>query len=1027
MEQARAATASEEVDWQPLPGHAVRVRGREAAVTGVESCPGGGSPLVEVVYTDGEEPAGERLLWGLECRGEEGPQEGSRLRVGPPARLVPFRAAVRAAGWQVPAVGLLAPGLPLAPLAAAARIREHQLVPLVKALSMPRVRLLLADGVGLGKTVEAGLIASELVARRRVRRILVLCPPGLRDQWQRELSSRFGLSFVVLGTPEARAMGGVEEAFASLPRIIVSPHWLARPENLAAFRRVAEQGCDGGCRVDLLIVDEAHHFLPRPRGGDTELVSMLREVVPWSEHRLFLSATPHDGFRMSFTGLLEILDPLSFRRTSAPTAAERQRMREVVIRRLRRDLVDDRRGIPPRKTVAWPVTLSAAEGLLFAALRQATAFLRRCGPRRQRCVSIMAEVLAKRLLSSVRAFSGSFRAFERGLRSGVMPAAIRGPLPDRDEEPPWLAAAEKLGAFLAANHPPAVARFEEVSAALAEVEAGEDGPQDSRIERLGDWVEAHLRQGDSWLEGEKVLVFTTFVVTAEAVFDRLEKRWPGTCGAFGLLTGASGEAARRTLLDRFVDRKSELRVLVTTDVAAEGLNLQDAARYVFHQDVPWNPAVLDQRTGRVDRIGQLRAVSSIHFVSRQSQELRLLSRVVRKAEAMEQDLGGLGELIESRVRRVVAGVAPERQLFPPPANPTTVEPPVCAVASVPGLVEELRAEASRRQLSPEAVREAFIEALTGDGSEIRPAGAPGTWQLQGPGTSAPFRLSGGAPLVFDSGFLPDGERLRTSALVGPGMPLFSWMCARLARLRARSLLWTAVAGGPFGEAQAAVLLFLTLWAENRLREPVAGAGDLLLLRMTPERGGWGPGRVQTGSDPEVRHLADELLRPGIDGRWVAGDPAVAGSVLAAALPCLPELVERRRGVLSRTVEVSLAHAGKEAARELSRAHAQRERELRRAADSAARKRLERHVEELDRDLSCRGFLFEELATGVRRRRDEACAELAERERRSLELQAVSREEERRMAARLPLRYSLAWQPALRLDALAILLRPGGMP
>ncbi len=1046
MEQATLRVEVHGPAWQPLPGHAVRVRGRDAAVVRVERSPGREDPLVDVVYTDGADPLRERLIWGLEQHGQSGLQDGTPLRVGPPAAIIPFRSAVRAARWEAPAGGLLDPELPVAPLTAAARLEEHQLVPLVKALSMPRVRLLLADGVGLGKTIEAGLVASELVMRRRVRRILVLCPPALREQWRREMAGRFGLELARLGSPEARALGGPEAAFRVLPRIIVSPYWLCRPENLAAFRRAVASNGEGGSRIDLLIVDEAHHFLPRPRGGDTDLVALLKELVPWSEHRLFLSATPHDGFRTSFTGLLEILDPLSFRRTSNPTAAERRRMGEVVIRRLDRDLRGAGRQRPRRRVAAWPVDLSPGEERLFRALREATGFLRRCGGGPRHCAPFLAEVLVKRLLSSTAAFASSFRAFEAGLASsaGETSDLPCGAPSGGDLDAPWLAAARRLGAFLARHHRQAPARFDEVSRALdgLQVERSRAGAvgaswssdlpsgrhPDSRIDRLTDWIEAHLRREGRWIPGEKAVVFTTFVATAEAIVDHLEARWPGTNGEIARMTGATREGPRSRLLERFSDARDPLTVLVTTDVAAEGLNLQRCARYVFHHDVPWNPAVLEQRVGRLDRIGQEREVRSYHFVSRQSQELRLLAHVVRKAEAMEKDLGSIGEFIEARVRTTLAGAAPRRGLFPLPDS-TAAGPPVCNVVSMPGLLEELQADARRRHLIPEAVLETFVEALTREGGGLAAGPEAGTWTTRGLCDSAPGRLARGADLVFEPALLPDDPLLipaeRRCLLVSPGTTLFSWMCARLARARQESLLWTALAGRPPGGASAAVLLFLTLWAENRLREPVAGGQDLLLLCPGAGRGGWGSGRLLTGTDPEVLGLADRLLLPGGEPFPVSADPDAAFRILTSVLPHLPSLVERRRTELARSLDEALQRAHEDALRELSCLRARRERELKLSSGPAARRRLERSLERLDLELHGRGFLFQELAVAARRRKEEVASELASRERRSAELSEAVRREESDAAERLPLRYALSWPPTLRLDALAILHDQGG--
>ncbi len=217
------------------------------------------------------------------------------------------------------------------------------MVPLLKAMRMPRVSLLLADDVGLGKTVEAGLILSELVLQRRIQRILILTPASLRKQWQQEMHEKFCLQFDIVDRPQTtqlrRRLGLDANPWRASPHVIASYHYLKQPDVLEDFLAT--------CRVpegsphlpwDLIIVDEAHNLAPAAFGEDSDLSSMLRRIAPQFEHKIFATATPHNGRTRCFSGLLEILDPARFSQTSEFTSAERARVQEVVVRRLKSEI-----------------------------------------------------------------------------------------------------------------------------------------------------------------------------------------------------------------------------------------------------------------------------------------------------------------------------------------------------------------------------------------------------------------------------------------------------------------------------------------------------------------------------------------------------------------------------------------------------------------------------------------------------------------------------------------------------------------
>ncbi|WP_293256579.1 SNF2-related protein [Nannocystis sp.] len=245
------------------------------------------------------------------------------------------------------------PELFQAPYRAGIEVKAYQLEPLRKALAMPRVNLFIADDVGLGKTIEAGLILREMLLRQRVRQVVVACPPSVVRQWQEEMEQRFGLTFVIFDRDYVaacrRERGYGVNPWTTHTRFIIS-HPLLRDEAYAA-------PCASGSRdteaPSLLILDEAHNAAPPQRrryAVDSHFTRAIRELAQRFEHRLFLSATPHNGHSNSFSALLEILDPDRFCRGVQPDG---RLLDEVMVRRLKSDLREistddfpDRRVVP---------------------------------------------------------------------------------------------------------------------------------------------------------------------------------------------------------------------------------------------------------------------------------------------------------------------------------------------------------------------------------------------------------------------------------------------------------------------------------------------------------------------------------------------------------------------------------------------------------------------------------------------------------------------------------------------------------
>lgn len=290
---------------QPREGMMAIVRNRRAMITAVapfDAEEQGRFHLVDVEYTDGLGVESDQVLWEVEP-GREVLEPAALPNLGDTSPMDPreFDAMVRAARWSaltpsLPFSGLVEERPPLAaPLYGAIYPEAYQLVPVLRALDMPRVALLLADAVGLGKTIQAGMVLRELMLRRRIRRILVICPAALRTQWRDEMQDKFALPFEVVDRPQTlklqKELGVDANPWRTHERIIASYHYLKQPDVMEQFRSAAEPGDDGRLRWDLLVVDEAHNLAPASFGADSDLAKMLQRIAPWFEHRLFLTAS----------------------------------------------------------------------------------------------------------------------------------------------------------------------------------------------------------------------------------------------------------------------------------------------------------------------------------------------------------------------------------------------------------------------------------------------------------------------------------------------------------------------------------------------------------------------------------------------------------------------------------------------------------------------------------------------------------------------------------------------------------------
>ena len=345
-----------------------------------------------------------------------------------------FAAYLRTLSWNC--VTATDPDLFQAPFRAGIRTDAYQLEPLRKALRLPRVNLFIADDVGLGKTIEAGLIARELLLRRRIDRIVVACPPSMLDQWRDEMEARFGLMFTILDRGYVTSMRR-ERGFSVNP-------WTTHSRFLVSHRLLIDEAYASGLRDwmgqfsprSLLILDEAHNVAPSSGARyaiDSQITRTIRDIAPRFEHRLFLSATPHNGHSNSFSALLEILDPQRFCRG---VRVLKDQLDEIMVRRLKSDIRELEGGFPKRTVVQIDVDglrADAPELILASKLdvyrSEREKRLSHETLSRQAAAALVIGCLQKRLLSSIDAFARTLAVHRRSVERALQEASVVADVP----------------------------------------------------------------------------------------------------------------------------------------------------------------------------------------------------------------------------------------------------------------------------------------------------------------------------------------------------------------------------------------------------------------------------------------------------------------------------------------------------------------------------------------------------------------------------------------------------------------------
>ena len=517
----------------------------------------------------------------------------------------------------------------------------HQILALERAMQGDQTRFLLADEVGLGKTIEAGLIFREMKVRGQVKRVLVVAPAGLVSQWVSEMKTHFNESFhlVIPGTFSTwRQVAALDES-ENLWRLhdqVVCPLDSVKPvesrrgwsrDQLARYNR--ERFDDlVSAGWDLIIVDEAHRI-----AGSTEQVARFKlgdALSKAAPYLLLLSATPHQGKTDPFRRLVNFLDPDAL---PDEASVRRENVAPYLIRTEKRRAIDaqGKRLFKPRQTQLVSVsrdTRHESQRLLYDAVTEYVREGYNQALREKQTAVGFLMILMQRLVTSSTAAIRS--ALERRLETLEQPSSqLLLFSDDSGEDLLALDSQEQLEALLTARIRGLRNERSEVQLLLGAARRCENNGPDAKAEALLEWLRRlQQEEGDPEL---KVLIFTEFVATQHMLAAFLEERGFSTVR----LNGSMGIEERQTVQRTF---SADARVMVSTDAGGEGLNLQ-FCHVVVNYDLPWNPMKLEQRIGRVDRIGQAHVVRALNFALEDSVELRVREVLEEKLERILEEFG----------------------------------------------------------------------------------------------------------------------------------------------------------------------------------------------------------------------------------------------------------------------------------------------------------------------------------------------------------------------------------------------------
>jgi superfamily II DNA or RNA helicase len=518
-------------------------------------------------------------------------------------------------------------------------------------LKLARVRFLLADDAGAGKTIMAGLLIRELELRGLAERILIVCPANLSFQWQRELKEKFDEKFLVLKGGDIRDQFGVNQ-WLEQKRVITSLDLAKRREILPGLRQV---------HWDLVIVDEAHRMSAADETHKSlryKLGELLRDT---SDHMLLLTATPHKGDPLNFSLFLQLLDADAYADVRSIREAMDRRRAPFYLRRTKEAMVyfPDRRAdgtwvAEKIFTKRIPHTVEfQIDGAEFDLYRDITRFVKEQSTKaaaqgddpRARAVGFLMSLYQRRLASSTYAMRHSLenraKRLEEALKRAQELARLAPPnLPDPEEleemeEAERERLEEQLEAItLAGNAEQIREEIQELRQLAGQAQKVQDSGTEAKLSKLKELLQ---QEGFFDHPEKRLLIFTEFKDTLDYLVERL-KSWGFRVGCIhgGMKPGSRDEGGTRLFAEQQF-REGAIQILVATEAAGEGINLH-VCNILFNYDIPWNPNRLEQRMGRIHRYGQRKDCLIFNFVATNTIEGRVLQRLLEKLQEIRDAL-----------------------------------------------------------------------------------------------------------------------------------------------------------------------------------------------------------------------------------------------------------------------------------------------------------------------------------------------------------------------------------------------------
>ncbi|MCP9808362.1 DEAD/DEAH box helicase [Cyanobium sp. HWJ4-Hawea] len=477
----------------------------------------------------------------------------------------------------------------------------YQLQPAAKALAMPRARLLIADAVGLGKTLECGILCSEMIRRGRGKRILVVTTKSMVGQFQKEFWTRFSIPLVRLDSVNIQRirkdLPTNQNPFHYYDKAIVSVDTL---KNDREYRFYLDNA-----NWDIIVIDECQNVAERAKGAQkSQRAKLADRLATRSETLILLSATPHDGKPESFASLMKMLDPSAI---ANPSEYSKEDIRDLYLRRFRKDVIADlRNSVQERDTKDVDCQASEREERVFALLKDLklpdTDAKAKAG-------QLFKTTLAKSLLSSPMAALETVRNRLKRLEAAATPSSAD------------------------------CAALQELEPLLAAIDASDF----SKYQKLLQLIQADW----SWRgkdPKDRLVIFTGRRETQRFLLEHLAADLGLGAGAVLGLDGAMADVDQTRVVEQFAQEKDAVRILVATEVASEGLNLHYLSHRLVHFDIPWSLMTLQQRNGRIDRYGQAMQPLIRYLLTRSRSEgmgdaEKILRVLIRKDDQAQINIG----------------------------------------------------------------------------------------------------------------------------------------------------------------------------------------------------------------------------------------------------------------------------------------------------------------------------------------------------------------------------------------------------